>query len=243
MNAVLFPSGPRYSCVVCGSSGSPVLRQCSGCRFTKYCSRECQRSDWQLHRQFCVSRESRQTLSDHGAEDMPRTFLRWTETWRVSVMKWAVFSADLGNRPPDYLAKNSFLLVLTEAPGLRRPVKMMYKPVRAEMQPDQAIIDYIDHSIGGTLGETITKDFEAILRRNDVVRMLIVAGPYVTTAADTMDKLFYDVPRTRFTNGWVESARVKSRELQCAFLDRFEAAVEFGHVNECDRVLGAFPAV
>ena len=35
--------------------GKPGLSKCSGCRNIRYCSRECQKSDWRNHKQSCAS--------------------------------------------------------------------------------------------------------------------------------------------------------------------------------------------
>ena len=42
--------------VVCGSCGVDVQRgsYCGGCRAVRYCSRDCQRADWPIHRGNCM---------------------------------------------------------------------------------------------------------------------------------------------------------------------------------------------
>jgi len=41
-------------CARCGGPGKPTLQVCSVCRTTKYCSRDCQKSDWKTHKLQCV---------------------------------------------------------------------------------------------------------------------------------------------------------------------------------------------
>lgn len=35
------------------SCSKPGTRKCSGCRIAKYCSRDCQRSEWSVHKAAC----------------------------------------------------------------------------------------------------------------------------------------------------------------------------------------------
>ncbi|GBF91736.1 hypothetical protein Rsub_04040 [Raphidocelis subcapitata] len=48
------PSGHLHSCAACGNSGTG-LRRCSACGTVWYCNRDCQRSDWSLHKPACVA--------------------------------------------------------------------------------------------------------------------------------------------------------------------------------------------
>lgn len=38
-------------CQSCCGAGS--LKLCQGCRLVRYCSKECQRRDWPVHKAFC----------------------------------------------------------------------------------------------------------------------------------------------------------------------------------------------
>lgn len=42
-------------CTGCGKAGAAdaPLQVCAGCRADKYCSRECQRADWKVHKGVC----------------------------------------------------------------------------------------------------------------------------------------------------------------------------------------------
>lgn len=39
-------------CLICGKEGA---LSCTGCKIAKYCSKECQKSDWNTHRTNCVN--------------------------------------------------------------------------------------------------------------------------------------------------------------------------------------------
>jgi len=41
-------------CARCGGPGKPTLQACSVCKNTKYCSKDCQKNDWKLHKSQCV---------------------------------------------------------------------------------------------------------------------------------------------------------------------------------------------
>ena len=50
-------SGIKNTCTQCGvgyqSNPSKKLLKCSGCNLMRYCSKECQRTNWPLHKQLC----------------------------------------------------------------------------------------------------------------------------------------------------------------------------------------------
>ena len=51
---VVVPDVPNTKCWSCGKEEEEI-KKCSKCKFAKYCSRECQRSDWkQIHKELCL---------------------------------------------------------------------------------------------------------------------------------------------------------------------------------------------
>ena len=45
----------RYMCFVCRGKGKPKLMTCSACQKVRYCSKICQKKDWNKHKQRCKS--------------------------------------------------------------------------------------------------------------------------------------------------------------------------------------------
>ncbi|KAF8991943.1 hypothetical protein BDQ17DRAFT_1188267, partial [Cyathus striatus] len=43
----------EYHCTQCQSEGNPTLKICTGCRKVRYCSEECQKTDWKRHKKEC----------------------------------------------------------------------------------------------------------------------------------------------------------------------------------------------
>ena len=53
-------------CDACG--GERASYRCSGCRMTRYCSRECQVAHWPTHRDNCLQRRRNDLNDSRGAE-------------------------------------------------------------------------------------------------------------------------------------------------------------------------------
>ena len=46
------PPGSPKECAACGITGKPLL-VCGKCHMTRYCSRECQKAHWNVHKAMC----------------------------------------------------------------------------------------------------------------------------------------------------------------------------------------------
>ena len=42
-----------HKCLVCRGRGKPKLKACAGCKKVRYCSAECQKKDWKVHKSQC----------------------------------------------------------------------------------------------------------------------------------------------------------------------------------------------
>ncbi|KAF8180177.1 hypothetical protein BJ912DRAFT_1145817 [Pholiota molesta] len=48
--------GPsKLQCTKCRGPGKPQLLVCTACKKTQYCSRECQKADWKVHKKICAA--------------------------------------------------------------------------------------------------------------------------------------------------------------------------------------------
>lgn len=116
MSGVVFPSGSTDHCFNCNLPGDPVLRQCSQCRIARYCSANCQRENWNVHKMLCSSHAQLFTGTDPRSVADVRLFVRWLDFWRDSLLSWAVFAADLANQEENYLV-NHWCVVVPDVPS------------------------------------------------------------------------------------------------------------------------------
>ena len=62
-SSIEFRHVDRSVCNACGARFERRLQRCARCGLVYYCSRECQRADWNDHKANCVSRTWRKTWS------------------------------------------------------------------------------------------------------------------------------------------------------------------------------------
>src|SRR5687768_18397886 len=55
-------------CLVCGIE-TPKMKSCSRCRVAKYCSIECQRSDWSTHKRLCTNQPEVGKIAQRAVND------------------------------------------------------------------------------------------------------------------------------------------------------------------------------
>ncbi|KAJ6539733.1 hypothetical protein B0H19DRAFT_371039 [Mycena capillaripes] len=112
-----FYAGSNDRCYRCKKPGDPKLRTCARCRIARYCSPECQKNDWPLHKGNCTDHKT--TLKNHEDPSMDeklRGFLKWLDLWRDALLAWGAFCADLANQPPQYLLTHSYLVEIEKRP-------------------------------------------------------------------------------------------------------------------------------
>ena len=64
--------GTSKWCTACGKGGE-ALKKCNACKSVKYCSRQCQSSDWRKHKTRCdhLKERNAELLDDMMAKKMP----------------------------------------------------------------------------------------------------------------------------------------------------------------------------
>ncbi|KAJ7126449.1 hypothetical protein C8R43DRAFT_707609 [Mycena crocata] len=102
--------GTNDLCYTCDEPGNP-LRTCSKCKIARYCSSQCQKAHWKVHKETCMDHKANLQASDiPGIETELKVFLKWNDTWRDGLVCWGLFSADLANQSPNYLLTHSFFV-------------------------------------------------------------------------------------------------------------------------------------
>jgi len=59
-----------------------ALKKCGRCLLTRYCSRSCQKDDWQTHKQNCVLHEEVDSTKHKKLINLPRVVRKLTRTWQ-----------------------------------------------------------------------------------------------------------------------------------------------------------------
>jgi len=52
----------KYICTYCRSSSPQTAKICGACKLEPYCSRQCQKADWPIHKQICTTALSRDSI-------------------------------------------------------------------------------------------------------------------------------------------------------------------------------------
>ncbi|KAJ6459157.1 hypothetical protein C8R47DRAFT_1226696 [Mycena vitilis] len=240
MDAVVFPVGSRNNCFSCDATGDPVLRQCSKCRVARYCSSACQAADWPEHRRFCVDRD---TLFDsYSGMHMPaevRQFLKWLDYWRLSSLRWAVYSADLAHQHSDYLSFNCFVLLMSQRSTSDGGIstKSMYDVVQAGMRSNKDIVDEIGRFPVVGKRQRLINDFNRGPRRSDVVRAIIMTDNCYTVECADLPSLFSLYPPALFSSIRDAQSRSLATALKWEYITKFDLCVSTGKVDECNDLL------
>ncbi|KAJ7616340.1 hypothetical protein DFH06DRAFT_1343345 [Mycena polygramma] len=242
MDAFVLTAGSRSVCFGCGKSGGPPLKQCSGCRVTRYCSPLCQISHWPSHRQLCLGRETLLTSDDAAANvppDMLR-FLKWMDRWHLSVFQWAVFSADLAHQSNDYLSHNCFILLMDAQPVDRASsMDTMYTPVQSGMRMDEAIVSEIRRFPVVDRRERLIRDFKRARSGPAVIRAIVMTATCYTVQSFDLHDLFSDRQLALFSVSSSPQARSLSTQLKWDHLEKFSGSVASGIVQSAEFILEA----
>ncbi|KAJ6513677.1 hypothetical protein C8R47DRAFT_1064385 [Mycena vitilis] len=240
MDAVVFPVGSRTTCFNCEGSGRPVLRQCSKCKVARYCSPECQALDWPGHRSFCIDRNT--LFDNYSGLHMPpevRRFLKWLDYWRLSALRWAVYSADLAHQSSDYLSQHCFVLLMSQrALGDDNcPTKSMYEVIQSGMRSNKEIVDEIGRFPVIGKRQRLINDFNRGPCRPDVVRAIIMTDSCYTVECADLASLFSLYPPALFSSILDAQSRSLATTLKWEYITKFDSSISAGKVDECNSLL------
>ncbi|KAJ6471796.1 hypothetical protein C8R47DRAFT_1222053 [Mycena vitilis] len=235
MDAVVFPSGSKKECSACAGQGHPNLMQCSKCRLARYCSSECQTADWPNHRGLCVDRETLfEKYAGLGVPVDVLRFLKWMDYWRLSVLRWALYSSDVAHQPVDFLAQNCFVLLLeARPPGSYLSVKATYSAVEHGMRSDAEIVDQL--RVFPVVGhrDRLISDFRSATPTNTKVRMIVMTDSCYTVESADLSALFVHGQNGLFSCREDAQCRSLSTAMKWTYMDRFAHCIKIGRSKEC----------
>ncbi|KAJ7664481.1 hypothetical protein DFH06DRAFT_1127894 [Mycena polygramma] len=189
---------------------------------------------WVIHRLACVDlHDLGLTREDRALRRETKLLVRWLNVWRDAVLSWAVFAADLANGPLDFLATHTFVLEVRMREGFKRgSVVKLFEPVHYGLLPDSGVFDLLSQISDDVCRSHATNLFEDLIRRDDVVRLMVVCGDLYSSTGDKLDRLFAPGHLMRFTDPESESARDVSRSLGSMFAQQFVYSFESGDVYD-----------
>lgn len=83
-------------------------RQLNWIRGPRYCSRECQKTAWKQHKHDCLDITAEKEKENNYIAEY--TIVKnWADAWIESVEAYALFAANLANKPEDFLKKHGSL--------------------------------------------------------------------------------------------------------------------------------------
>ncbi|KAF5325028.1 hypothetical protein D9619_010091 [Psilocybe cf. subviscida] len=108
-----------------------TLSKCAGCKTALYCSKECQKAAWPLHRLGC--KFNQRSLIQTGGVYSGKPLHIFTSRHQCSLAQYAFCAFDLANHPKRYL--DQILLILVKVrPGVNRP-ELSYIAFEADLCP------------------------------------------------------------------------------------------------------------
>ncbi|KAJ7749230.1 hypothetical protein B0H14DRAFT_2983026 [Mycena olivaceomarginata] len=236
-----FCAGSNDRCYRCNQLGDPKLRTCSRCRVARYCSPQCQSDDWKKHKPNCTDHKT--TLKNHpdsSMEDTLKVFVKWLDLWRGALLAWGAFSADLGNRPADYLLNHSYLVEVERLPpneAQKHSTRSKFKAVSGGMRTDLQMREEFDRLTDLSYRAQIHESFKRIPPEPSKLRIVIVCFPLYSHSGDILDNIFPAGKAASFANSLSPQSRLVSTALVRAWGEQFGDHVRTGNVTGHDHVL------
>ncbi|KAA1476070.1 hypothetical protein DENSPDRAFT_842959 [Dentipellis sp. KUC8613] len=158
-------------------SGRADLRQCSGCKSRRYCSKECQRKAWPAHKNGCQasSKFREEMLVDSELAARNSTLSRWISKWQPVIVNAAVDALNLpNNSAEDYLVTHSVFIEIGKRPDPpNRSAGMAYKVLRGCVMTND---EWIQEMISRGASDEHVEGWGREDRGPDVARIIIHCG-------------------------------------------------------------------
>ncbi|KAJ7126464.1 hypothetical protein C8R43DRAFT_958199 [Mycena crocata] len=228
--------GTNDLCYTCNKPGNP-LRTCSRCKIARYCSQECQTTDWKEHKQTCIDHQAELAANeDPDAAKRLKVFSKWNDVWRDGILAWGAFSADLANQPPNFLLTHSFFLrIERRAQDTKRSVNAKYQVVSSGMRADAEVLADLQRIPDPEYRESNINGFQRLTPRRNLLRYIVESWPYFGTGGNFVEAAVGEEEAKAFTNSQSAESRVLSAGLKQRwsdqFADRLNAGDTSGHIK------------
>jgi len=143
----MFASVSEYNqrCSYCLEQvGKDNLRSCRRCRFTRYCSRQCQVNAWPTHKAACSTGEPlKYSLDRPGNRESKKLnddFTKWLNYYRNLICTVAKSAFNLANSPPNKHATHCMYLVAERQPEAGA-IPFYFRMVSGQIISRQEMVD------------------------------------------------------------------------------------------------------
>ncbi|KAJ6475683.1 hypothetical protein DFH09DRAFT_1217362 [Mycena vulgaris] len=231
MPLIKFCAGSNDLCYRCNKPGDPKLRRCARCHVTRYCSSECQKEDWKLHKPICVDHS---TALGPREEDM-KVFLKWLDHWRDGLLAWGAFSADLANQPPEYLRTHSYILEVERRPPLeaaKHSARSKFIALQGGMRTDDEMRQIFEGITDLDYRAQVLETFGSFPPQAGKLRLVVVLEEI-----DYLANIFPDNKARLFSNSSSADSRLLSSALAHAWSELFPEHVRTGNISAYLQVL------
>ncbi|KAJ7044717.1 hypothetical protein C8F04DRAFT_1249973 [Mycena alexandri] len=233
MPMLQFCAGTNDRCYECNNSGpaDTKLRTCSRCRVARYCSPECQRKNWKLHKLSCNDHKAIiESDPDPTLEDNLKLFLKWLDHWKDAVHAWGILSADLANQAPGYLLNNSYLLEIEKRRSDKHPTRSKFIVARNGMRTEAQMREEIMRLPNSNYRAQILSDFEGVPRDPRMLRVTVRWDTFYSNSGDYPVNLFPDTA-SAFCNPLSAESRLISTALALTWRNKFPEHVRTGNAT------------
>ncbi|GBE89535.1 hypothetical protein BKA93DRAFT_828711 [Sparassis latifolia] len=101
MAKIYWTEEPNRECSGCGKRKSPtvILKKCSGCYWKEYCSSECQKKDWPVHKTICRERQATRRDLEEIQKGMWTDIYDWIPRHRQPMFDALMAALNLRHHP------------------------------------------------------------------------------------------------------------------------------------------------